>query len=111
LVRLVGAVANVYNKKHDQHEEWKCEFKQRTMVSSVTISLLGLHFLVNEPERMKMSRDVSKAVANEVIHRWAYSRTGILRTYMVKQMLIIKSQLHPAMKAAAAGGKMMATYA
>ena len=52
--------------------------------------------------------DVSEAV--ESSQPCGQEENGEQRTYTVKRMLMKRSQLHPAMYAAAAGGKIIATY-
>ena len=55
-----------------------------------------------------MAWDVSEAV--ESSQPCGQEENGEQRTYTVKRMLMKRSQLHPAMYAAAAGGKIIATY-
>jgi len=69
-----------------------------------SISFLCLHLLVNEPECVDMAREIPQAVMYQ-------SSTRVSRswTYIVRQMLMSKSQLHPVTIAAAAGGSKIAT--
>jgi len=69
-----------------------------------SISFLCLHLLVDEPECVDMAREVPQAVMYQFNTRISRSWT-----YIVRQMLMSKSQLHPVTIAAAAGGNKMAT--
>ena len=91
-----------------------------TDITTTTPSFFSLYSLVDKPERVlegvrdkhqrfdpahNMSRNISKTrdTASAIL------KYNVFKTYIVKRMLIRRSQLHPVMKAAAAGGKIIAT--
>ena len=76
------------------------------MVASPSVTLLSLHLLVDQPESVNVTRNVAQAERRQSSDK---ENNEISPVYIVKRMLIRRSQLHPVMNAAAAGGNRIAT--
>ena len=94
------------------------------MVATTTIALLSLHPLVDQPESMLRHLINTQTLTNLAISTYKVARKiaqtrehderspwskRIKPAHIVKRMLIKRSQLQPVRKAAAAGGKRIAT--
>jgi hypothetical protein len=74
--------------------------------AAVSVTFLRLHLLVDEPEGVDMTRNVPQA---ELVVSMTKVCKGKKATYIVRAMLMSRSQLHPVMIPAAAGGNRIAT--
>jgi hypothetical protein len=81
-------------------------------ISAVTVSFFGLHSAIDQPKSMDMTGDVSETIQTQIdssVSREICERKGgKARIYIVRQILIRRSQLQPVTNAAAAGGKRIA---
>jgi hypothetical protein len=68
----------------------------RTAEASSAVALLGLHLLVDKPERVDVSRDVTETALGLKI---AETSKNLEKTHIVRRILMRRSQLQPVMKA------------